>query len=278
MAGSDSEESIGQDMSGHSTAWWDEVDLSIGQTGCWSIGPLTLWARRMEHEWQVGHERGEDPAEDLGGWSFSVSEAPLAEDIALQRFVFQRTPGKVQPRPALADRPMVVRPAKPFFVPAGEQANVYVSSPLWLSIHVGAAPVKLQEVAVQRPSDTWFGASTREGALCYASRTSARLRLQDLPVRAYRATTRVLVRNESAEPMLLERLSLPVANLALYSTPDGVLWTQPVTMTREKDGDMAAIELGGAPPSEAKRAKQVAEPRQRPERRVVVRALSALFG
>lgn len=265
-------------MSGYSRAWWDEVDLNIGQTGCWRIGPLTLWVRRLEYEWQIAHERGEDPAEDLGGWSFSVDETPLAEALVPQRFVFQRTSGKVQPRPALADRPMVVRPATPFYVLGGQQANVYVSSPMWLSIHVGVAPVKLQEVAVQRPSDTWFGPSTREGELCYASRTHARLRLQDLPARPYRATTPVLVRNESAEPMLLERLSLPVANLALYSTPDGFLWTQAVTMTREKDGDMAALELGTVPPSEAQRAKQVAEPRQRPERRVVVRALSALFG
>jgi hypothetical protein len=78
--------------------------------------------------------------------------------------------------------------------------------------------------------------------------------------------------------MLLERLSLPVEYLALFATQDGLLWMQPVTMIREEDGDMAALEIGAAPPEQVKKPTLVGNSRQQPDQRVVLRTLSALFG
>jgi len=49
---------------------------------------------------------------------------------------------------------------QPLGVPPGEQASVYVSSPLWVRIETGKPAKLLCELPTFRPSDTWFGPNT----------------------------------------------------------------------------------------------------------------------
>ena len=56
---------------------------------------------------------------------------------------------------------------------------IYVSTPLWVRVDVHDPPQFLQEIPVIRPSDTWFGPSTREGELGYAGRTHGRLNFEN---------------------------------------------------------------------------------------------------
>ena len=54
--------------------------------------------------------------------------------------------------PNLADRPVVARPAVPFFIPPGEELELFVSTPIWVQLRSGTTD--LVELPCLRPSDT----------------------------------------------------------------------------------------------------------------------------
>jgi hypothetical protein len=260
--------------------WWGHYKVPDQHGGCWRIGPLTLWIQRFAREWRIAYVRSSDP---MASEVEKTVPAPAetiepAIDASLSRYSFRQTHRELELVPLLADRSVVSRPETPFYIPAGEELTLYISSPLWVRVMVGEPPTMLQELPIYRPSDTWFGPSTREGELCYASRTHCRLRLEDVPFRPHRAVTPVLIRNRGERELHLERLSLPVPYLSLYRDADGRLWTEPVTLDHEPNAEMASMKLGQGPAPEAKKAKEVSGPRRRAEANLLVRAFSALFG
>ena len=250
-----------------SKTWWGKFDVEPDQTLIWHIGPLTLAIRRLAQEWQVMYNRAEIMSDDTSNWSLTSSEPPPEQFAHTERFVFTSTAKNLMLTPMLADRSIVTRPSVPFYVPAGQETTIYVSSPLWMKIEAGDPLVTLQEMVIQRPSDTWFGSSTLEGELCYASRTQGRLKLEELPLRPHRAITPVSIRNLKDKPLFIERLNLPVTHLSLFSTSNGTLWTQTVTMIQAKDKDEAVLHIDKSPPSlHAAQATFVNGPRERLEK------------
>lgn len=266
--------------------WWGETSLPMGEARRWVLGPTRLWFVRHPHEWLVSSGASDTTA--TAGLDASV-EADVAEDhravpddATTLRFSFAATEPQLHLAPRLADRPVVVRPDTPFYVPAGEEARLFVSTPLWVRVSVGAKDTFLIELPSHRLSDTWFGPNTLDGELCFAARTSARLELASLPRRAHRAATPVVVRNRAAEPLLLDRLKVPVGLLSLFADASGALWTERVTLVREQDGDLAAIQLDRGAPREALAAGSsapvlLAGPRQASEPRLTLRAFTRLF-
>ena len=177
---------------------------------------------------------------------------------------------------ALADRAVVVYPEHPFYVPAGETITLYCSTPLWIRIEAGATRVKLMESAIERPSDTWVGPSTREGELCYATQTTARLDRNSLARHAHRAMTELRIRNAANDMLRLEKVNLSVPYLSIYSGHDGVLWTESVLLERTSSTTIGRLQIGHPPvASEVDKltsARLTSEPGG-----VLVRAFSALF-
>lgn len=134
------------------------------------------------------------------------------------------------------------------------------------------------DLPVQRPSDTWFGPSSREGEVCYAARTRAILDLQDLPLRTVRATTPVRIKNNGQTPLLLERLLLPIPHLSLFATHDGRLWTEELSIHCDQEMRSAHLQIGKGAPAMTGTTQQLNPPRVLPERGVFTRALGAIFG
>jgi hypothetical protein len=258
--------------------WWGNFELAEGQAVRWSIGAFTLAVQRLRQEWRVAYDRGEGPETETNEWSVDMEAIAFRELQAQERYVFKSTQGTLAVVPALADRPVVIQPHTPFYVPAAEETTIYVSSPLWIRMKVHEPPVVLQEIPIQRPSDTWFGPSTREGELCYAGRTQGRLHREELHIRPHRAYTPVLIRNDSQQPMLLERLNVPVPYLTVFATRTGALWTETVFMRREHDGQRASLNIGDRAPDFAQGSQALCEPRQHLGKGVLVRAFGALFG
>lgn len=263
-------------MGDRSRVWWGKFNVEQGRVLRWRIGPLTLWLRRLAREWQLAHVRGEE-AENSQALEVGASESDwdAAAPVNLERFVFRQTAAAIELAPMLADRPVVTRPVMPFYLSGGEEATVYVSSPLWVRIAAGG--VLLKEIGTQRPSDTWFGPSTRVGEVCYASRTHCRLSADELPWRPYRAVTPLLIRNRNQQPLLIDRLNLPVGYLSLFTSEQGTLWTQTVTIRRDQGAD-AVMDVATAPPLEAGATQLVSRPRSEPEKGGVIRAFTSLFG
>jgi hypothetical protein len=116
-----------------------------------------------------------------------------------------------------------------------------------------------------------------EGELCYASRTYARLSLENIPTRSHRAVTKLSVHNQADSQLSVERLNLPVPYLSLFESRDGLLWTQAVTMIRTRDTGMAAFRVEKDPPAEAKDARPLSGPRLQPEQTMIIRAFGTFF-
>ena len=57
-----------------------------------------------------------------------VSPDEICADATHERYVFRDTKELLNILPALADRPVVTRPATPFYLPRGEEITIFVSS------------------------------------------------------------------------------------------------------------------------------------------------------
>ncbi|MFU8856813.1 MAG: hypothetical protein ACNA8S_07365 [Deferrisomatales bacterium] len=258
------------------SVWWGRYTLEEGLTGRWRVGALTLWAQRRPGEWRLAHASTNDPFDDE-----VASQVPSAEPIpshgaTLVRYAMKHTDRFLALEPALPDRPVVSRPDTPFYVLAGEEVRLFISTPVWVRVLAGAR--RLLEIPVYRPSDTWFGPSTREGEVCYDTRTSCRNELSQVPRRPHRAVAAVTIRNRTGDAVLVERLNLPVPYLAVYAAPGGGLWTQGVTLQMGGDGGSAELHIGKGAPTEAHGATLLTGPREDADRNILVRALSALIG
>ena len=151
-------------------SWWSSFSMATGETAHARIGPLDLWIQRHPNEWRLARDEASDPMDATLSHPSPVADQDLNELPGVERFAMARTGDRVTLGAALADRPVISRPEKPFHLPVGEEATVFVSTPLWLRFQVGEADKLLREFPIARPSDTWFGPNTLEGELCYTSR------------------------------------------------------------------------------------------------------------
>lgn len=255
------------------TPWWGEVTLDVYEGGQWEIGPSTLWVYRSSHDWRVVSRPSTDPVTadpmaqrssvtvPVDGDEMTAVLETEDPDLVTHRYSVRDTGETVALRPALADRPVVARPEHPLSVLPGESVTLYLSTPLWVRVVLVDSDRQLLEGPSHRMSDTWFGPSTREGELCYATRTAGRLRLDKLPLRLHRALTPLQIRNRAEDTLALERVQLPAPHLALYRTADDVLWTEAVTMTRREGDDGATVRIKDGPPGDVGEASLLQEPR-----------------
>ena len=273
--------------------WWGAVSLDEQTGGEWQVGPSTLWVFRAQRDWRVVHRSPPDagtadPMAQRSGVTVPLDEERMHEvlevdtdDYRTHRFGVRRTDETVALRPALADRPVVMRPEHSLSVLPDEEVTLYVSTPVWVRIELTESERKLTEIASHRMSDTWFGASTQTGELCYATRTAGRLRLDQLPRRFHRAVTPLKIQNQATEPLALERVQLPVPHLATYVTPDDALWTDAGTMTHRTAGAGAHVQVREGAPADAGAADRIQEPRETIRGGLITStfsAVGALFG
>lgn len=256
--------------------WWGDYELEIDEVARWQIGNLTCWLYRGDSEWRLSHDwAGGEPEE---GWSLDRRSAVPGDHLETVRFAVRETAPSVHLRPRPADRSVVARPKTPFRVLPGQSSRVFISSPLWVEIGAGGDPSALRELPTRRLSDTWFGATTRKGELCYALKTSARTSLDELPRAAYRLVTPVVIENLAQDPLSVERMNLPVPFLSVYGTEGGDAWTEEVHMHRTEDGDMAELDVRNGPPAEAHGAELSSEPRKVAQEGHLFQAFGSLLG
>jgi hypothetical protein len=262
------------------TSWWGKFSIALDTLTYWRVGPMEIWIARTAKEWRIG-TRGHNELTDPSLVVNCVENVPSptsADDVDWRRFGFRKTTETVELSPLLASRPLVVRPETTFVLPQKEEATLYISLPLWIQFELGQPASNVLEAVVFRPSDTWFGPSTMEGELCYASRTRARLRLEELDFVPHRALSAFFIRNHTKSKLKLDRLKLPMPNLSVYAAADGRLWTEMVTLSRREDGDLAELQLGKGPPPEVGPAELLHGPRVKPEKGLLIRAFGGLFG
>ena len=264
--------------SGTSPTPWGEFDFDSEVWRRWRLGPTTLWIQRLPNEWRVAWQESRDPGVEL---SLEVArEDPEGPPEAAQceRIASQRLSERLRLSPRLADRSVVARPETRFRLAPQGEVEIFIGTAVWLRLENVDPELVLLEVPARRLSDSWFGPSTTQGELCYSSQTAARLQRQNIPYAVHRAFTRVLLRNHAADDLVLERINLPVPNLALFEDPEGVLWTQSVRMERASDGKGAEVQIEAGPPDFSAASRRLAGPRVQVQRNIFSKALDALLG
>jgi hypothetical protein len=251
------------------STWWGEYTIASGARLAFRAGGASVEIEHRDKEWRVLRQSREEVARDA---RTGLTVFPESEE----RFVCSTT-DKLTLTPALADRSVVGRPVTAFRILPGVTTTMYVSSPVWARVEVGAPGTMLCEFPLNRPSDTWFGPSTREGELCYSMRTSARLELSDIPARVDRAVTPLHIRNATDEPLHFERFSLPVPNLTLFESTRGQLWTQSIEIVKSRNESESELTLGSTDPVAAGHIRTLSGPREHRERRGLLKAWSLLF-
>ena len=256
--------------------WWGNYTMEVGACAQWEFPRLRIAVQRLTHEWVVAYETAESD-NDEGPWSFSYSSVDLNQNQFdhIARYVFQTTSEQLTILPLLADRAGVSRPYMQFTVPAGEKTTIFIGTPLWFAL-AGVPGGQVFEVPLRRPSDTWFGPSTREGELAYASRTYGRLNLENITLSPYLAITQVRIHNDSSAPLLIERLNLPVPFLSLFQTEEGNLFTEGVTFVQTEGTSLTKFHIEEARRVIESEAKLIALPRQNPHKGMLVRAFEVL--
>jgi hypothetical protein len=256
--------------------WWGDYEFSVHQTLRWQIGPKTLWITRGDREWRVITAEGRDSLDSR----LSIAEEggePAGDGVDARRFALRSESCAIRLEPALPDLSLIVKPAVPFFVTTMEEVTLYVSTPLWLRVLVGESSTELVDVALTQPSETWFGPDTMGGELCYASRSSARLHRESLPVRPHRCISVLRICNSAKSMLKLEKLKVPVQHLGLYSSEDGNLWTESLIFERESDTADAQVRIADKP-ERTMNVSSVAAPRLRASMRFSLEAFGGLFG
>ncbi len=224
--------------------WWKQHTWAVQETAGWQLANLNLYISRLEREWQFRMQRPDFISEDRYDWQFlgTVDEAPQ-QHIDLIRYVCFKTEPSLVLRPVLADRPMVTRPAHSILIAPQVSVTLYISTPVWIQVVGQSSTLPLLDIPVNRPTDSWFGGSTREGDLCYATRIFGRLQLSELEQRPFRAITPVRIYNAGDTPFPLKRLSVPVQMLPLHVSESGRLWTPTLDVTCTPATDKAEIRL-----------------------------------
>jgi len=256
------------------TAWFGRRTLDDGQCGRWQVGPFTLWARRSAREWHLACSTAPDAAVGEVRVELPSPVAEPAEDAELHRYAFRAAPAEITLTPALADRPVVVRPKAPLLLPPGEEVTVYASVPLWLEVGLGQPATAVLDRPLLRPSDTWFGASRRYGELCYSTRTAAHLDLAELTMLPHHAVAAVRLVNHGRTLLPVERLRLPIEQMSVYRCGQDALWPESGPLERQGDDTMAGVKLGSGPPADAGPAELIRGPRTPTSRGLSIRAFS----
>ena len=256
--------------------WWGEHAFAAGWTGSWQVGPTRFWIRRTEKEWRCRRLTGDDPdAADLR-WSVTADEQEPEDDGGeIDRLALRRTGDRLRVTPVPADRAIVAHPEHRLHIPPDEEVVLYVSTPLWVRLETVDPVRTFVEFPLLRPSDTWFGPSPLEGELCYATRTAARLDPGNVRHRPHRVVTALRLVNHADETMVIDKLKLPLVNMAVYAGADGRLWTEKVTLEQTEAGGHAGMTVGRKPPSIAGETRPAGPARSRPGRNLLVWAFGA---
>jgi hypothetical protein len=256
-------------------AWWLPVELDIDSCRNVNIGTLSLYFKRQQQQWLLAHERvSASPERELFSSTAALCMPP---QLTTERYIFRQSPAAFCLTPVLMDRPVVVKTLQPVHIPPGEQTTLYISSPVSVRVSLQQPEQLLQEIAIMRLSDTWFGPTTQAGELCYADKTHARYNKHELPLRPHRAITPVMIQNNARQILSLSKISIPVPYLAVYSADDGNLWTDSIALQYDGPQNLARFKTSTLSAHDASGVSLISSARTVPEKHNLIRAFTHIF-
>ncbi|MDG1752832.1 MAG: hypothetical protein P8I03_14425 [Thalassotalea sp.] len=216
--------------------WWGDFTFEQQEKKSWSIGDRAIVLKRDNNEWNSWNvETNDENSNDV--IVCEHSNLSISENVEIGRYLASNKSNTISITPQLADKSIIARPASPLNILAGETVQLFVSTPVWFCAKSSPEGKVLVDLPFWRPSDSWIGASTIDGQLCYAKYTSAKTNLEDLELRPHRAITPITVINNHHEALVINRINVPVNYLHLYNDENNQLWTSSISIEKENDSD-----------------------------------------
>lgn len=252
--------------------WWGDYDLPAGTQSYWRLGALEFLVARSETEWAITSCLGSEILDETHLHEPQSTRSLSGSTLRVVGAVSAPQPLTLTPR--LLDRTVVSRPLSPVSILPGTRVGIYMTTPTEVVLAAGAQTLTALSSATMRR--TWIGGSTREGELGFSTRTTARLELSYLTVHPTRAVTHVLIDNQGPDALRLDRVNLPVRQLALYASAEGRLWTAEVRL-QVQGGKVVDVQVEARAPEIAGPATPLAPAQEVVDRGVMRRVLGALF-
>lgn len=159
--------------------------------------------------------------------------------------------GRLELKPMLPNRPLVVRPEDEFRLMNGAEARIFVRVPLVVRVEApGPSARTLQDIPTVVLSDTWWG-TPEEGELCYDLDTRARRTMEPKDFLEHACACPVQLVNGSRGELLVSRIALRPTYLSLYRDGDR-LWSDLTTVRYRGEEEGSALDVSGQPPREAR--------------------------
>lgn len=245
---------------------WVPIVVPDGGAVTRTFGPLLLTVHRSGRQWWIEQARE--------GRVAPIGPRPEEDDDEVRFVGEDEADSALVPSAVLADRAIVARPDQPLTVVGRSDAELVVSTPVWLALSTKTGR-KVAEIPTVILKESWFGPDTRNGQLCYAARTAARLASEDIDVSPFRAYTIIRIENRSPEPFAVRRVRLPTPYLSLHRAADGRLFTPAVKVVRT--GDTEGAESASIEAIRDRKAEVVAQPRT-PSDKGLLRSLGRMLG
>lgn len=258
---------------------WQPTAFATREAMRYDLGPLSLIISRREEEWRFRYKMGAEALREImrrepAGINDVIDEDEIVARVAAHDDEPVR---EIQLQPLLPDRFVSARPEVPVTIAPGTWAAMFVTAPLWIRVLRLPNYTPLLEIPTFRPVDTWLGPATGDGPLAYASRVFGRLNIEQLRLSPMRAIAKVTLKNSGSAPLLVPRVVIPATELRLFVDTTGRYWTNEITLTRGKDGQLSELTYLSRAPEEAGITTVVAEPRT-PPGNVFARAMSSILG
>ena len=213
---------------------WGQCTLTTGERLQWAVRDLRIWLERAPQAWWLCWDRP-DTARLV-----PMVERVMAEDEAelpgelspgWRRWAFGEERPGVYFRPAVPDRPLLVKTEPACIVPPGCRATFFLAVPVWVAVAIPSptSPDELRDLVVvpsEALSSTWFG-DLSSGVLCWALRSTARMSAAELSRDPLTAVCAFTVFNQSSEDLPMNKICLEASHLGIYQSRDR-LWTNEV--------------------------------------------------
>lgn len=226
---------------------WGAYVCEEGAYYAWQAGPLKIWVRRCNLEWQLAHKNLENEELDEHRWQ-KIDPAP--EDVSWEKWVLSKPYETVFFRPVMPDRPLVVKTLTPTHIPAGMEAVFHVNIPLWAMVETrkDSKTAELASISSVTLSNTWFG-NNFEGNLCYALKTRAVRSAKDAKPQPHRALCPVFIANKANETLPLQKICIHARYLNIYLS-NNQFWTNQISVNFLGSGLASKVNYASKPPVE----------------------------
>lgn len=243
---------------------WSPMKVEFDETLQIQLGSLDLWIHRGEHEWHIASECQPDQQSRI-----SVSRINEMPEADWTRWVINESVDEVVLHPQMPDRPLIVRPEMPIGLLPNQSVQFYIGVPVWIGVSLGSRFGKIVEIPSLTLSNSWFGPTT-EGELCYAMRTTAKLRQEDLQLHPHRVVVPFEIRNASGETLDFTRLCLHTHNLRIYQGRERMWTNQGRATYRGEDKWSRVVYARGVPPFDEP-ARLIGKAREPVDRSAILR-------